>query len=189
MEKCRPLDKGSWYRYDAQEVEERLKYCLAVMHSFGLIHKDVKLQNILINGANIPVLADFGISTAVFERPGEKSFTYQEGTFFYMSPEMYSLGRAFCGQVDLFYNDVYGLRSTVEILRGWPKLKNTWERSDGFVANSRFQANRVEVSIRILSDILNKKDTYVTLPDEATKDLFGSYFSDLNGTVVNRTIR
>lgn len=65
------MDKGSWYRYDAQEVEERLKYCLAVMHSFGLIHKDVKLQNILINGANIPVLADFGISTAVFERPGE----------------------------------------------------------------------------------------------------------------------
>lgn len=77
MEKCRVLNKRSASTLDPRRIEERLKYCLTVMHSFGLIHKDIKPQNILLDELDTPVLADFGISTAVSVRPGSKSLTYR----------------------------------------------------------------------------------------------------------------
>lgn len=44
MEKCRPI----YAKREIWEIEERLKYCLAVMHTFGIVHKDVKPDNVLI---------------------------------------------------------------------------------------------------------------------------------------------
>lgn len=62
-------------------------YCIRVLHSFGLIHKDIKPSNM----AYSPILGnfvfiDFGISEWVIEQPGCKTLTYREGTFHYMSP-------------------------------------------------------------------------------------------------------
>lgn len=87
MEKCESLRYHHQY-HPFPAVEERLKYCLFVMHFFNLVHKDVKPTNILMNSHKQLVLADFDISTAICERPGEKSLTYREGTRAYMSPEM-----------------------------------------------------------------------------------------------------
>lgn len=85
-----------------------MKKALAVMHHFGLIHKDLKPQNILLSASGY-VLADFGVSTYVPERPGQPSLTYREGTTRFMSPSMRGISGK-CGWVDLYYNDMYGLK-------------------------------------------------------------------------------
>lgn len=55
---------------DTQLLSERLKYCVAVMHCFGLVHKDIKPDNILLKRHGEAVLADFGLSTHLLTRPG-----------------------------------------------------------------------------------------------------------------------
>jgi len=86
------------------------------MHTFHLIHKDIKPANILVTQDGTVMLADFGISTHVKESAGETSKTFLEGTFKYMSPRMISLSRYQSGEVDLYHNDMYGLKVTMGYL-------------------------------------------------------------------------
>jgi tRNA A-37 threonylcarbamoyl transferase component Bud32 len=53
---------------------DRLKYCVRKMHSYNLVHKDIKPANILYSkGVDDFILLDFGLSHAIKERIGEKS--------------------------------------------------------------------------------------------------------------------
>ena len=81
-------------------------------HAAGLIHLDVKPQNILVGGRDQPFLADFGLTKA----PGEKSLTKTGqfvGTFDYVSPEQIKGERATAK------SDVYALAAVLyECLTG-----------------------------------------------------------------------
>lgn len=68
MEYCQPISEC--LPKLSAEIEERLKYCVGVMHSFHLIHKDIKPANILVTGEGTVMLADFEISTHVKETAG-----------------------------------------------------------------------------------------------------------------------
>lgn len=70
MERGIPLSNRTFASAEVEKIEEQLKYCLKVIHSFGIIHKDIKPDNVLINAKESVLLADFGISTYVAERPG-----------------------------------------------------------------------------------------------------------------------
>lgn len=84
MEKCSPLVSAIT---NLSDFRLRMLYCLRVMHSFGLIHKDIKPDNIAYSPSLKDfVFIDFGVSEWVREQPGCKTFTYREGTFLYMSP-------------------------------------------------------------------------------------------------------
>lgn len=102
---------------NVRELEERMLYCLRVLHSFGIIHKDVKPSNMVYSPAlqNF-VFIDFGISMWVKERPGEQTKTFREGTFQYMSPQMKRLDPGCAGWVDLYWNDLYALRMSLQKL-------------------------------------------------------------------------
>jgi serine/threonine protein kinase len=96
------------------KIQRRLKYCMAVMHEFRLIHKDIKPHNILFSRSlNDFVFCDFGISVPVAEPLGFMTCCYREGTADYISPQMRFLPEDKEAYVDLYFNDFYGLRVTL----------------------------------------------------------------------------
>ena len=54
-------------------------------HQNGIVHRDLKLENILITKSGDIKLADFGFSGSSLEE-----FSNKKGTFAYMAPEIYN---------------------------------------------------------------------------------------------------
>src|SRR3954468_24655048 len=103
----RELDAGRSLRILAPVAD-----ALDAAHAEGLIHRDIKPQNILVSGRDHAYLADFGLTKA----PGEKSLTKTGqfvGTLDYISPEQIR------GQGASKLSDIYALAAVLyECLSG-----------------------------------------------------------------------
>ncbi len=83
-------DRESLAKMDAVETTAwfgtRLAEALDFAHRHGVLHREIKPANILVNPYGRPMLADFNISSqpAGTDGPGEEMFG---GTFAYMAPE------------------------------------------------------------------------------------------------------
>jgi serine/threonine protein kinase len=90
LERCLPLSECQLLQMNT--IASDLKYCLSVLHSLRIVHKDIKPQNVLWSQHyNRFVLCDFGISHYVKESIGQKTETGYEGTYGYEGAEMRSL--------------------------------------------------------------------------------------------------
>jgi len=106
------IKKGRFSLRDAALIIERLASALDHAHSKGVIHRDIKPDNVLFDSSNNPYLSDFGVAKVT---ESLVSATGQEviGTPAYISPEQ-ALGE----NVD-HRADVYGLGAMLyEMLTG-----------------------------------------------------------------------
>jgi serine/threonine protein kinase len=91
----------------------RMAFALAAVHAAGIVHRDVKPENIILREEGSPVLIDFGV--AVVGRPRHK--TTAAGTRNYMPPEQ-TRGRRLNGRADLY---ALGVIAHEMLLGGRPK--------------------------------------------------------------------
>nr|GAT49249.1 glycoside hydrolase family 76 protein [Mycena chlorophos] len=61
---------------------------LEYLHNQGVIHGDLKVQNVLVNSRGCAVICDFGLSKIIDERGGTSSCA---GTLVYMAPELFTV--------------------------------------------------------------------------------------------------
>lgn len=83
------LKKGPLEPERAVAIIKQIAAALDAAHAEGLIHRDVKPQNIIITPADFAYLVDFGIA----EAKGDTHVTmdgYHVGTFDYMAPERFT---------------------------------------------------------------------------------------------------
>ena len=106
---------------EAVGIVAQIASALAVAHEVGLIHRDVKPENILLNDKNEALLTDFGIARPVMmSRAGRMAQTLSAtglpvGTPEYMAPEQLR-GEAIDERVD-----IYALGAVLyELLTGHP---------------------------------------------------------------------
>lgn len=78
-----PLDEPTSLRM-ARDISMGLRDC----HKNGIIHRDIKPQNIFINESGHFKLGDFGVSRAI---PGTHDVMSFKGTIGYMAPEVYRM--------------------------------------------------------------------------------------------------
>ncbi|XP_051717916.1 ribosomal protein S6 kinase-related protein isoform X2 [Ctenopharyngodon idella] len=81
--------KGQFDERDVRVFAAELGSALGFLHDFGIIHRDVKMENILLTDKGHLRLTDFGLSRRL-ER-GDRAFTIC-GTIQYMAPEVLSGG-------------------------------------------------------------------------------------------------
>ena len=74
---------------------------LAFAHERGIIHRDIKVDNILFRADGTAVLADFGIARAVSGYVSATGVNMTIGTPHYVSPEQ-AQGRPLDGRSDLY---------------------------------------------------------------------------------------
>ncbi len=111
------IEKGNFSLRDAALIIERLASALDHAHSRGIIHRDIKPDNVLFDASDNPYLSDFGVAklmeTAVSAT--DASANDAIGTAAYLSPEQAR------GQNVDQRADIYGLGAILyEMLTGEP---------------------------------------------------------------------
>jgi tetratricopeptide (TPR) repeat protein len=81
----------------ALDLLARLAFALAAVHAAGIVHRDVKPENIILRDPVSPVLVDFGVAIVGPQRRGPAA----AGTRRYMPPEQLR-GRRLDGRADLY---------------------------------------------------------------------------------------
>jgi tRNA A-37 threonylcarbamoyl transferase component Bud32 len=71
------------------ELVRKIALALSEAHNKGVVHRDLKSGNILVDGSNEPVVTDFGLARRI-DKPGDERLTKSGtllGTPAYMAPE------------------------------------------------------------------------------------------------------
>ncbi len=86
---------------DALEVAEQAARGLAAAHARGIVHRDVKPGNLLVDSGGTVKVADFGLARQVFAPAGLTSAGRVVGTLAYAAPEQLE-GRTIDARTDLY---------------------------------------------------------------------------------------
>lgn len=114
---------------------ERIVHAIAHIHSFGLIHRDLKSENIMFRQKGTPIITDLGLSLILGQDESERLTErgYFVGTVHYMAPEqalnpnavdersdVYALGMLFYEMLtgNVPFAEKSGVEALKEILKG-----------------------------------------------------------------------
>jgi serine/threonine protein kinase len=99
------LSRGPLPPHKAAKLMRKIALAIAYAHAHGVIHRDLKPQNVLLDSAGEPRVTDFGLAKRL-ERDSELTSTGQLlGTPSYMPPEQARGDSAAIGP----HSDIYGL--------------------------------------------------------------------------------
>jgi serine/threonine-protein kinase len=101
------LERGPLTPVRAVHIIEQVAKALGAAHKVGLLHRDVKPSNILLDDDDFAYLIDFGIARTTGER-GLTAAGGVIGTFHYMAPERFSVGQIDAPLIDA-RSDIYAL--------------------------------------------------------------------------------
>ncbi|MGK2348999.1 serine/threonine-protein kinase [Actinomyces sp. W5033] len=104
-------EQGTMPPADILPVLAQVARALQVVHDSGVVHRDVKPSNILINREGLAKLTDFGISTGVHQRPLTATGMVM-GTAQYLAPEQ-AMGNMATPAGDLYALGVIGYEALV----------------------------------------------------------------------------
>jgi serine/threonine-protein kinase len=85
-------ERGRLSPAEAVSIMEPVLAALAVAHRAGLVHRDVKPENILLSDDGVVKVADFGLARAVGTEGAATQVGMMMGTVAYCSPEQVSRG-------------------------------------------------------------------------------------------------
>lgn len=120
------VERGRFTWDEEQPLIKALLVVLAYAHEKGVLHLDLKPENVLVPTLGAPKLCDFGLARAL-AWPGGNSLLLGAGTPQYMAPEQLS-----CGAVDA-RTDVYALGVILyEVLSGRLPGRRSPTLSEGF---------------------------------------------------------
>ena len=94
-----------------KEVMAELVSGLSYLHKRGVAHRDIKPDNILVDGAGVPYFVDFGVS-AIIDKDNPNVSTV-EGTAAFMPPELFDESTL---KVNAFVADVWSLGVSMYLL-------------------------------------------------------------------------
>jgi predicted ATPase len=95
------LQRGPWTPEDAARLVEQIAGALAVAHRQGVIHRDVKPENILLDLEGNAYLSDFGIAKDLQRASAVTAPDAIPGSLLYIAPEMLQ-GQAVTPQSDQY---------------------------------------------------------------------------------------
>lgn len=111
LEKCRPFTEVYYQtKHQPNFLEQAIKWMyqavegLEYIHTKGILHNDIKLENLLINDRNHIQYADFGLACHIPK--GQQTCHIKGGTYTYQPPEYY------LDQIRYPSSDVYSLGLT-----------------------------------------------------------------------------
>ena len=87
-------ERGRLSPAEAVSIMEPVLSALSAAHLAGLVHRDVKPENILLSHEGVVKVADFGLARAIESDPSATRTGLMMGTVAYCAPEQISRGRA-----------------------------------------------------------------------------------------------
>jgi serine/threonine-protein kinase len=113
-------EKGAFNQARAARIAWKLAEALQYAHEQGILHRDVKPENVLMTPAGEPVLTDFGVGKAMGRDTSITVTGEIAGTPIYMPPEQATARSDLIGP----RSDIYALGGTLyEMLTGQPPVK------------------------------------------------------------------
>ena len=82
------LDNGAMSEDQCKSMFRQIVLGVHHMHSQGICHKDLKVDNILLDDEQNAKIADFGFSKAIEGNLKDGLFRTNEGTCYYRAPEI-----------------------------------------------------------------------------------------------------
>ncbi len=105
---------------EVRNIGRGIADALATAHAIGILHRDVKPGNILIDEYGVAKLADFGLAAAL-DASGDSTATRDALTPAFAPPEAFAFARPSAP------GDVYGLAATLyTLLAGYPPRMLSW---------------------------------------------------------------
>lgn len=112
------IDRGPVPFERALDIAIQVTDGLAKAHDHGIIHRDIKPNNLMITREGLVKLVDFGLATTTSDETALTAAGDAAGTLSYMSPEQIS-GVGIDQRVDLWAVGVV----LYEMLSGWPPFR------------------------------------------------------------------